>query len=92
MDKKKNNMDKVKFKRVNSVRILKDIVFENGMCFPNWRNTRIELDKTNPVKRKCHQLIYQQGPYYGSVGDRCEYLTHEQLFKLEADGLIKIND
>ncbi len=48
----------------------------------------IVYDAKSPVLRKHHQLVYQQGDQYGTVGDRCAYLSHEDLLALERDGSV----
>jgi hypothetical protein len=70
-------------KRIRNATVIKPI-----KDFP--MGSKIILDKSNPVKRKCHQLIWQQGNYYGQVGDRCAYLSHEELFELHEQGFIKL--
>lgn len=69
--------------------ILRDIqLWPNGHIFTK-RCSSIEYDAKNPKAKKVHQLIYQQGDRYGTVGDCCEYLTHEKLLELEAAGHIR---
>lgn len=41
---------------------------------------------------KLHQVIYQQGKAFGRVGDRCEYISHEELFALAEDRKILLRD
>ena len=37
-----------------------------------------------------HELVYQQGVYYGSVGDCSDCLSNDDLLELEAKGMIKV--
>ena len=74
-----------------TVTILKDIErpgwhdpFYKRVCF-------IEYDSAAPMRKKIHQLIHQQGPRYGTIGDRCEHLTHDELLELERHGFVRIN-
>lgn len=78
-------------KRVMSVTILKDIKLANGVKYALSPQVSIILDKKRKADSKIHELIYQQGTYYGAVGDRCTYLSHDELFELEEKGMIKIN-
>jgi hypothetical protein len=48
----------------------------------------IDYDARHPIPKKQHQLVYQQGDQYGMVGDRCTYLTHDELLALIADGSV----
>jgi hypothetical protein len=48
----------------------------------------IIYDAKRPTDKKEHQLIYQQGDRYGTVGDRCVNLGHEELLALERDGSV----
>ena len=41
-------------------------------------------------KRRGHQLIYQQGDRYGTVGDRCYDMPHEELLALVRDGYVRL--
>lgn len=72
------------------VQLLKDIELPRHRKPFYRRLSRIEYDAKAPRAKKIHQLISQQGPCYGSVGDSCEYLTHDQLLQLERDGFIRI--
>lgn len=63
---------------------------ENGFVFPLSSQTKINLDKKNPSRRKEHQLIFQQGRQYGAVGDCCNYLDNDELLSLEEKGMIEI--
>ena len=63
---------------------------EGSFIFPISCQTKLILDKKSPSAKKEHQLIYQQGVNYGSVGDCCTYLTNDDLLKLEEKGMIKI--
>jgi hypothetical protein len=77
--------------RILSVRQLKPIVaFGGGNVFPLTHQTKIILDKKSPASRKTHQLIFQQGSHYGTVGDFCTYLSNKDLLELEAKGVISI--
>ncbi len=57
--------------------------------FPKGKS-RIEYDSYHEKSRKLHQLIYQQGPNYGAVGDCCAYLSHEELQRLIDDGAVAL--
>jgi len=77
--------------RILGVKQIKPIDFGNGSTvFPLSSKTKIVLDKKSPSNRKEHQLIYQQGPQYGSVGDCCKYLDNFELLELESKGFITI--
>ncbi len=52
--------------------------------------TRIILDKKKPADKKLHQVTWQSGPKYGSVGDMTDYISHTELLQLEEQGAIKI--
>lgn len=74
-----------------SVKILNDIQLrENGHIFTKNLSV-IEYDSKRPRKNKTHLLIYQQGREYGTIGDCCEYLTHQELEMLSAAGYVQIN-
>jgi len=49
----------------------------------------IVYDAKRPIEKKQHQLVYQQGDQYGTVGDRCAYLNHEELLALESEGSVR---
>lgn len=71
--------------------ILRDIqLHPDGHVFTK-KCSRIEYDAKKPILKKLHQLVHQQGERYGTVGDCCEYLTHDQLRKLEESGHIRIH-
>lgn len=73
------------------VQILRDIK-RPDYRLPFYAHTvRIEYDAKAPRARKTHQLIYQQGPCYGTVGDCCDYLTHDELLELERQGFVRIS-
>lgn len=77
--------------KILAVTQLKPIqVRDGGFLFPLNPMTRIVLDKKSPSHKKEHQLIFQQGSNYGSVGDCCNYLSNEDLFTLERKGMISI--
>lgn len=77
--------------RILSVRQLGPITLkEGGFTYPLGPCTKLVLDKKSRTKNKQHELLYQQGPYYGTVGDRCAYLNNDDLFALEAKGMISI--
>lgn len=78
-------------KIVVSVTILKDIELANGLRYALCPQVSIILDKKRKSDSKIHELIYQQGANYGTIGDRCTYLSHDELFELEEKGMIKIN-
>ena len=48
----------------------------------------IVYDAKRSTAKKEHQIIYQQGDQYGTVGDRCASLGHEELLELERDGSV----
>lgn len=69
--------------------ILKDIT-PRGYLQPFIRHRSfIEYDTNRPRAKKAHALVYQQDDQYGTVGDRCAYLTHEELLELERTGFIR---
>jgi hypothetical protein len=71
--------------------VLKDVELP-GWRRPFWKgSTHIDYDAKSPVKDKWHGVIYQQGPKYGEVGDKCEYIRHKQLLELEKRGVIAIS-
>jgi hypothetical protein len=73
-----------------TVTILKDIQMRaNGHVFHR-RSSEINYDSRLPRDKKLHQLLFQQGDYYGEVGDCCEYITHELLLELERGGFVRI--
>ncbi len=77
--------------KILDVKQLKAIqVSEGRFTFPISCQTRLILDKKSPSHKKEHQLIYQQGSQYGTVGDCCTYLNNEELLDLEAKGMIII--
>lgn len=78
-------------KKVKKVTQLKEIILEDGIKFPLNNNVKIILDKKNIIAKKEHCLIFQQGRFYGTVGDYCHYLYHNELFELEEKGMVKIN-
>lgn len=75
--------------KILSVTQLKNIEI-NGSIFPMGPKTKFNLDKKTPSNKKEHCLFFQQGPYYGEVGDICTYLNNEDLLDLENKGLIEI--
>lgn len=80
-----------KYPRVNSVKQIAVIVIPSGKEYPHDSRTKIVLDSSAPIAKKEHQILFQQGPRYGSVGDYCYSVDHEELFELERKGMIKIN-
>ncbi len=48
------------------------------------------LDKQNVYRNKSHQIVYQQGKCYGSVGDLCDHISHHELLQLAANGYIQL--
>ena len=76
-------------RKINKVTVLKPIPIK-GIERPMPVFSRIELDKSYPVAKREHQVIFQQGAYYGEVGDRCYYISQEELLKLEADGIVRL--
>jgi hypothetical protein len=69
-------------------RVLRDITPPGWSTFIRHR-TRIDYDAYTPRAKKRHQLVYQQGDVYGTVGDKCSYLTHDELLALVRDGSIE---
>lgn len=63
---------------------------EGGFIYPLNTNTKIILDRKSPSNKKIHELVYQQGIYYGSVGDCADYLSNDDLLALETKGMIKV--
>jgi len=62
-------------------------------CFQtSWfpMGAKIILDKKKPTAKKLHQITWQSGPYYGSVGDMTDYISHDELLQLDQQGSIKI--
>lgn len=68
--------------------ILNDIQ-EQGHTFKA-DTARVAYDAASPRAKKQHQLIYQQGATYGTVGDYCAYLSHDRLQLLEAAGYVRV--
>jgi hypothetical protein len=83
-------MEQVKYPRVSCAQQLKPFKAGCISMFP--MGTKIKLDKTNPVKRKQHCIIYQQGTHYGQVGDMCTYVSHQELFELAKRGDIVLKN
>jgi hypothetical protein len=54
------------------------------------RCSRIVYDAKSPRAKKIHQLLYQQGPRYGQIGDACDYVRHDELLEMERRGLVRI--
>jgi hypothetical protein len=76
--------------KIKSVTVLKDIqLTADSFLYLNNGRTEVIVDKSRS-KYKEHQLIYQQGVSYGTVGDCCNYLDDEDLRVLEERGLIQI--
>lgn len=76
--------------KIKSVTVLKDIrLTEGSFLYLNNGRTRIVVDRSRS-KYKEHELIYQQGQSYGTVGDCCNYLDDDDLEALEQRGLIQI--
>jgi hypothetical protein len=73
-----------------TVTILKDIQPCEGYSVFYRQSTRIEYDAKRRQDKKQHALIYQQGPQYGSIGDNCYFLTHDELLDLERRGFVRI--
>lgn len=80
----------IKYPRLTSAQVIKPIARPGRFTFSV--TSKIELDKKNPISKKEHQLIHQQGSHYGTVGDCCEYLTHEQLFDLAKQGFVLLRN
>jgi len=74
------------------ITILKDIQLRKGGHVYTRKVSALKYDANRAKAAKRHQLLYQQGEQYGTVGDCCDYLTHDQLLQLEADGYIHIED
>jgi hypothetical protein len=77
-------------KRLSTVYQLKP--FHTKTFTTSWfpMGTKIILDKKKPYAKKLHQITWQSGPYYGSVGDMTDYISHEELLELEKQGVLKI--
>ena len=52
--------------------------------------SHVDYDAKSTVDKKMHVYYSQQGRYYGTVGDCCDYISHAKLIQLEADGVVKI--
>ena len=78
-------------KKVKSAKQIAEIVLRNGIKYPFSSKTIIELDKKSVVAKKEHGITFQQERYFGTVGDYCHYISHDELFELEEKGMIKIN-
>jgi hypothetical protein len=77
--------------RILEVTQLKPIqLAPDGFVFPLSRQTKIILDKKSPAPKKLHELTFQQGAYFGEVGDCCSYLSNDELFELEEKGMLRI--
>ena len=74
-----------------TVTILKDIQLRKDSHVFHRRTAQIEYDSQSPRHKKLHQLIFQQGDHYGTIGDCCDYLTHDLLLDLERGGFVRIN-
>lgn len=78
--------------KILNVKQIKPIQLGEGrFVYPLSPKTRLILDKKKPSNKKEHQLIYQQGSHYGTVGDCCNYLNNNDLLELEAKGMILID-
>jgi len=83
---------------VNNSRIIKnanqerEIILNNGVKYPfDLRCVRIDLDKKSKKEDKQHAVIYQTGRYYGRTGDKCYYISHDELFELEEKGMVSLS-
>jgi hypothetical protein len=74
-----------------TVTILKDIQMQPNAHIFRRRSSELNYDSKLPRAKKLHQLLFQQGDYYGEVGDCCEYITHEQLLELERTDFVRID-
>ncbi len=74
-----------------TVTILNDIQLRKDSHVFTKRVSVLNYDAKRPRAKKRHQLLYQQGERYGTVGDCCAYLTHAELEMLEASGYVRIN-
>ena len=54
------------------------------------RSAHVEYDAKAPRGKKQHALVFQQSNHFGTVGDCCDYLIHEELLQLERDGFVCI--
>ncbi|WP_428663426.1 hypothetical protein [Runella sp.] len=75
--------------RILKVRQLKPITL-GGFVFPVNCCVLIDLDKVKPVAKKEHQIVYQQGRTFGTVGDYCMSFNHDKLLEMEKNGLVEI--
>lgn len=72
------------------VEIMQDIV-RAEFSDPFWRRgSFIRYDAKSTRPKKQHALVYQQGRRFGSVGDRCDYLKHDELLELASRGLVRL--
>lgn len=74
------------------VTILKPII-PAGWSSPFHPETaRVDYDRRaeRGMPRWNHQIVFQQGKYYGQVGDMSASLTHAELLALERDGFVSI--
>jgi len=75
-------------KRIAKVIVLKPIPIP-GIDEPMPRSSKINLDTSYPVKNREHQVVFQQGSFFGSVGDRCYSITDEYLRELDKQWIIQ---
>ncbi|HKS28949.1 MAG TPA: hypothetical protein VJS44_14075 [Pyrinomonadaceae bacterium] len=74
-----------------TITILKDIQLRPNSHIFYRRSSQLVYDNRSPRDKKQHQLLFQQGDRYGTVGDCCDYISHEQLLELEQQGFVRIN-
>ena len=59
-----------------------------GIEEPMPKYSKIEIDKSYPVAKREHQVVFQQGNNYGTVGDRCYSISDAYLRQLDKEGYI----
>lgn len=79
-----------KYPRVKAARQLKPIYTRDPETRPFPMGSRIVLDKKRDVPKKEHQLLWTSGETFGNLGDRCKYISHEELFELQRKGFIEL--
>lgn len=80
-----------KYPKVLSVKQLKPFHTSqfSTSIFP--MGSKIVLDfEHSAITEKQHQITWQQGAYYGEVGDMTDYISHAELFELNRKGVIKL--
>lgn len=51
--------------------------------------SKIFLGK-EPISRRYHQIVFQQGISFGRVGDICTDVSHEDLIELARQGIVML--